>query len=371
MIRFIRMENFKCFETQKVELGALTLLSGLNGMGKSTILQALLLLRQSYQQGLLQKTGLSLNGDLVRIGTAQDALFEDAKEEKIGFEIGMANGNKGKWRFNYNEEADVLDLDQSPSNGNIYRSSLFEDDFHYLQAERLGPRRFFEMSVSQVQQHKQIGTRGEFTAHFLASYGAKKISKKSLSHSKAESLKLRDQVEAWLEEISPGTRIHLGLHKGMDLVNLEYSFITGKHVSNNFRSTNVGFGLTYTLPVIVALLASAKGALIMIENPEAHLHPEGQVRIGELMALAASCGIQVVVESHSDHILNGIRLAVYNQKIAPDKVMLHYFERKEINQGKTSVVTPTIDQNGRIDRWPDGFFDVWDKCLETLLTPRT
>ncbi|RZB31671.1 MAG: hypothetical protein SRB2_04640 [Desulfobacteraceae bacterium Eth-SRB2] len=142
MIRFIRMENFKCFETQKIELGALTLLSGLNGMGKSTILQALLLLRQSYQQGLLQKTGLSLNGDLVRIGTAQDALFEDAKEEKIGFEIGMANGNKGKWRFNYNEEADVLDLDQHPSNGNIYRSSLFEDDFHYLQAERLGPRRF-------------------------------------------------------------------------------------------------------------------------------------------------------------------------------------------------------------------------------------
>ena len=93
MIRFIRLENFKCFEKQEIELGALTLLSGLNGMGKSTILQALLLLRQSYQQGLLQKTGLSLNGDLVKIGSAQDALFEDAKEEKIGFEIGMANGN--------------------------------------------------------------------------------------------------------------------------------------------------------------------------------------------------------------------------------------------------------------------------------------
>jgi len=370
MIRFIRMENFKCFEKQEIELGALTLLSGLNGMGKSTILQALLLLRQSYQLGLLQKKGLSLNGDLVKIGTAQDALFEDAKEEKIGFEITMTNGNKGKWRFNYIEEADVLDLDQPPSNGNIYRSSLFEDNFHYLQAERLGPRRFFEMSVSQVQQHKQIGIRGEFTAHYLASYGAKRISNKSLSHPRTESLKLRDQVEAWLEEISPGTRIHIGLHKGMDLVNLEYSFITGKHVSNNFRSTNVGFGLTYTLPVIVALLTSAKGALIMIENPEAHLHPKGQVRIGELMALAASCGIQVIVESHSDHILNGIRLAVYNRKIAPDKVRLHYFERKEINQGKTTVDTPTIDQNGRIDRWPDGFFDVWDKCLETLLTPK-
>ena len=222
MIQILRLENFKCFEEQELELGALTLLSGLNGMGKSTVLQSLLLLRQSYQQGLLKNTGLALNGDLVRIGTAQDALFEDAKEEKIGFEIDLGNGNKGKWRFNYNKEADVLDLDLSPSSSEIYQSGLFKDDFHYLQAERLGPRRFFEMSVFQVQQHKQIGTRGEFTAHFLASYGAKNISKKSLAHSKAESLKLRDQVEAWLEEISPGTRIHLALHRGMDLVNLEY-----------------------------------------------------------------------------------------------------------------------------------------------------
>jgi len=370
MIRFMRMENFKCFEKQEIELGALTLLSGLNGMGKSTVLQALLLLRQSYQQGLLQKTGLALNGDLVSIGTAQDALFEDAKEEKIGFELNLENGCKGKWRFNYNKEADVLDLDRSPSSDNIYQSSLFNDEFHYLQAERLGPRRFFEMSVFQVQQHRQIGTRGEFAAHLLSSYGAEKISNKSLAYPKTESLKLRDQVEAWLEEISPGTRIHIDLHKGMDLVNLEYSFVTGKHVSNSFRSTNVGFGLTYTLPVIVALLVSDTGSLIMIENPEAHLHPKGQVRIGELTALAASCGIQVIIESHSDHILNGIRLAVYNQKISPDIVRLHYFERKDFNQGQISVVTPKIDKNGRIDRWPDGFFDVWDECLETLLTPR-
>jgi len=364
------MENFKCFEKQQIELGALTLLSGLNGMGKSSVLQALLLLRQSHKQGLLHKTGLALKGDLVQIGTAQDALYEEAKEEKIGFELDLIDGCKGKWRFNYNKEADVLDLDQSPSDDSIYLSSLFKDDFHYLQAERLGPRRFFEMSVFQVQQHRQIGTRGEFTAHLLDSYGAEKISNETFAYPNVESLKLRDQVEAWLEEISPGTRIHIDLHKGMDLVNLEYSFVTGKHVSNRFRSTNVGFGLTYTLPVIVALLASNSGSLIMLENPEAHLHPKGQVRIGELMALIASCGIQVIVESHSDHILNGIRLAVYNQKITSNKVMLHYFERKEINQGQISVVTPTIDQNGRIDRWPDGFFDVWDKCLENLLTPR-
>jgi len=370
MIRFLRLENFKCFEFQEIEFGSLTLLSGLNGMGKSSVLQALLLLRQSYQQELLHKTGLALNGDLVKIGTAQDALFEDAKEEKIGLELERMNNNRGKWRFNYNKEADVLDLDNASIDKGIYQSSLFKDSFHYLQAERLGPRRFFEMSVYQVQQHRQIGTRGEFTAHLLDTYGSEKIVEVSLAYPDTKSLKLRDQVEAWLEEISPGTRVHIDLHKAMDLVNLEYSFVTGKHVSSKFRSTNVGFGLTYTLPVIVALLASGPGSLIMIENPEAHLHPKGQVRIGELMAIAANCGIQVVVESHSDHILNGIRLAVYNRKISPDNIKLHYFERKEVDQGMTSIVTPTIDRNGRIDRWPEGFFDVWDKCLEALLTPK-
>ncbi len=370
MIRFLRLENFKCFESQELIFGALTLLSGLNGMGKSSVLQALLLLRQSFQQELLHKTGLALNGDLVKIGTAQDALFEDAGEEKIGFELALKNNSRGKWRFNYNKEADVLDLDRAEVEDGIYQTSLFKDDFHYLQAERLGPRRFFEMSVYQVQQHRQIGTRGEYAAHLLDTYGSEKIVNESLAYPDAESLKLRDQVEAWLEEISPGTRIHIDPHKAMDLVNLEYSFVTGKHVSSNFRSTNVGFGLTYTLPVIVALLSSAPGSLIMIENPEAHLHPKGQVRIGELISIAAACGIQVIVESHSDHILNGIRLAVFNGKLTHDNVKLHYFERKEANQGMTSVVTPNIDPNGRIDRWPEGFFDVWDQCLEALLTPK-
>lgn len=370
MIRTLRLENFKCFEAQELGFGALTLLSGLNGMGKSSVLHALLMLRQSYQQELLYKTGLALNGDLIKIGTAQDALFEDAKEEKISFAIELANNKQAKWRFNYNKEADVLTIDLADVEEEVYKSSLFTDAFHYLQAERLGPRRFFEMSVYQVQQHRQLGTRGEYTAHLLDTYGSEKIINTALAYPQSGSLKLRDQVEAWMEEISPGTRIHIDLHKAMDLVNLEYSFVTGKHVSSNFRSTNVGFGLTYTLPVLVALLSSKPGALIIVENPEAHLHPKGQVRIGELMALAASCGIQVIVESHSDHILNGIRLAVYNSKISSDNVMLHYFGRKVVDEGKVSIVSPIINANGRIDRWPEGFFDVWDRCLEDLLTPR-
>src|SRR5436853_896359 len=100
MIHMLRLQNYKCFEDQSLEFGFLTLLSGLNGTGKSSVLQALLLLRQSYQQNLLQTIGLALNGDLIHIGTARDALFEGAKEDVIGFDVILGDSTiKERWRF--------------------------------------------------------------------------------------------------------------------------------------------------------------------------------------------------------------------------------------------------------------------------------
>ncbi len=365
MICSLRLRNFKPFADQTLEFRPLTLLSGINSTGKSSVLQSLLLLRQSYQQGLLPKTGLALNGELVCIGTAQDALFEGAKEDLISFILMRGDGRGGIWDFKYNREVDVLDL-VLPTDPELYKLSLFKDNFHYLQAERFGPRPFFEVSDFQVRQHGQLGTRGEYTAHFLSIYRDKDIPNRKLNHSEAKSLNLRDQVEAWMGEISPGTRIEIKSNSDMDLVSFQYSY----GLSNPYRATNAGFGITYTLPIIVAVLASPSGTLILIENPEAHLHPRGQAKIGELLALAASCGVQVVIETHSDHVLNGIRLAVHGGKLDPTDVQLHFFQRKDKEgQVVTEVVSPRIDHNGRIDRWPENFFDEWDKSLEALLAP--
>ncbi|NJM68857.1 MAG: DUF3696 domain-containing protein [Scytonema sp. RU_4_4] len=367
MIRSLRLINFKPFENQFLEFRPLTLLSGLNSTGKSSVLQSLLLLRQSYQQGLLPNIGLALNGELVRIGTAQDALFEGAgKEDPIGFDLVWENGFKGIWRFNYDREVDVLNLASSPVAQEIYKSSLFSNKFHYLHAERMGPRPFNEMSDYQVRRLGQIGTMGEYTAHFLGIYRDKDIPNGNLSHPKAKSWNLSNQVEAWIGEVSPGTRLNITPKPDVDLMSFQYSYGD----SNPYRATNVGFGISYTLPIIVAVLASEPGTLILIENPEAHLHPKGQAKMGELLAFAASCGVQVVIETHSDHVLNGIRLAVHSGKLNPKDVQLHYLQRQEKDGlAFTEVISPHIDRNGRIDQWPDGFFDEWDKSLEALLEP--
>jgi predicted ATPase len=378
MIHMLRLRNYKCFEDQSLAFNFLTLLAGLNSTGKSSVLQSLLLLRQSYQQNLLQTTGLALNGDLVHIGTAKDALFEGAKEDVIGFDLILGDEiTKDAWRFNYDRETDVLGLaprepaisDFIYNPNNIYRSSLFGSDFHYLQAERIGPRRFFETSDFIVRQRRQLGSSGEYTAQFLAIFGKESIVSNVLSHPESASNALQAQVEAWLGEVSPGTRVTLSPNSISDTISLQYSFVAHNQVrSADYRAANVGFGITYVLPILIAVLSANPGSLLLIENPEAHLHPHGQVKMGELLALAASCGIQVVIETHSDHVLNGVRLAVHDGKLSSDDVQLHYFQRNQQN-GQAQVTSPRIDKNGRIDQWPDGFFDEWDKSLEALLMP--
>jgi predicted ATPase len=220
-------------------------------------------------------------------------------------------------------------------------------------------------------QNRQLGTAGEFAEYFLYLYGSERVVNKMLCHLGTEPDDLQNQVQCWLHEISPGAELHLAMHPEMDIVNLRYSFVTGEQRSNKYRSTSVGFGITYVLPVLVAVLSSKPGSLILIENPEAHLHPRGQVLMGELLARAASVGIQIVVETHSDHVLNGIRLAVHGGTIEPDAIAINYFSRiDDKGRVRALVESPILDKNGRLDRWPDGFFDEWEKSLGQLLTPR-
>ncbi len=376
MIESLRVRNFKCFADVTIPIGPLTLLTGLNGAGKSSAIQAMLVLRQSSEQGLLEQGRLALNGDLVQIGTAADALYGYAEEEQIGFEL-VTDGVSSSWAFDYDKRADVLkgaipapSRPVKQSDGGKKGTGLFGDAFQYLCAERVGPRTSFATSDFQVRERRQLGMRGELTAHFLATFGKERLAKGPLLRREAVSSDLLAQVETWLGFISPGTRIQVTAHRAMDAVQLGYQFVSGRDVTDVYRPTNVGFGLTYTLPILVAILSAKPGALVIIENPEAHLHPRGQARMGELLALAAAAGVQVILETHSDHVLNGVRVAVHDGKLAPERVRIHFFERTDqTDRAIHEITSPQMDRDGRIDRWPAGFFDEWDAALDQLLTP--
>lgn len=375
MISEIILRNFKALHEARLPLGRITVLSGLNGMGKSTVIQSLLLLQQSFSAASGRRVShLVLNGELTNIGSARDALWEGAEKgpddtERIYLGISVNNQDM-VWGFAYDEKRDEL----APVSGNPQvvpeNIGLFSDGLVYLRAERAGPRVSYPLSTTVVRDHRQLGRDGEFTPCFLAEFGSERVTNDTALHANAQSTQLRHQVEAWLGEISPGTRFYTEAHPKMDLVGLEFAFASGAGETNRYRPTNVGFGITYTLPIIVAALSAKPGSLILLENPEAHLHPRGQLKMGQLLAICAANGVQILVETHSDHFLNGLRLAVHGGRIAPEHVALHFFEREVTHEAiRARIISPRIDRAGRIDVWPDGFFDETDKALRQLLRP--
>ncbi|XXX71634.1 DUF3696 domain-containing protein [Sorangium sp. So ce134] len=385
MISTIRLHNFKCWSDEEVPLGALTLVTGLNGAGKSTLLQSLLVLRQSHEQGLLAQGRLAINGDHVTLGTGRDAFCEEAEDELLGLGLDWRDGTRASWSFRYDRNADILessnaarsDAAVSASSDPPHAASAaphrppFAGEFFHLAAERVGPRVSAEVSEHRVRVRREIGSRGELAAYFLAVHGRESIGVPALSHPDAVSDKLVDQVEAWLGEVSPGARLHVGEHRDLDAVQIRYSFTGPAGGTNEYRATNVGFGLSYTLPILVAVLAAHPGALILVENPEAHLHPRGQVRLTQVLATAAAHGVQVLIETHSDHVLNGVRLAVHAGQLAPERTRVHFFERrKTLERVYAARISPVMDADGRLEPWPAGFFDELELSLAKLLEPR-
>ena len=367
MITKIEIENFKVLERGSFNCSYLNLFSGINGMGKSTVLQSLLLLRQSYKNDYLKNDGLALKGEYVDIGVGKDALYQSAKKETISFDLELDNNRVIRWDFEYNSDSDILAyVNNAPQDVPYEQISLFNGSFQYLNAERFVPEKFYERSDFEVVKNRNLGIKGEFVGHFLSVFGNESVAKE-LCIEKSRSNTLMHQVWAWMGLITPGTKINIEELKGLDAVILEYQFETQSGYTNEIKPSNVGFGLTYVLPVIVSLLSSRPGDILIIENPESHLHPKGQSIMGKLLAMVANRGVQLFIETHSDHVLNGIRVAV-SSGLDPSSVRLYFLFRDVASISHFSKVSsPKIDKDGRIDFWPDGFFDEWDNNLMKLI----
>lgn len=374
MITKLSVTNFKAFQDSEFSLGRLTLLSGLNSSGKSTILQALALLRQSYDAGTLalddETGGFLLNGDLVELGVGRDVRHEswipvDGGEGAIEISI-TADEKSYRWSALYGTEDDLLPLNTSRSIAEgAQLLSLFRKGFQYLKADRITPAVSYPRSHEVAVRRGFLGSRGEHTVNYLRHHQDDVVQAESVRHPDASSASLLSQTEAWLRELCPGVNLEAAGIEGTDTVRLSYRFgSAGISSSNSYRPTNVGFGLTYVLPVVVACLTSSSDSLLLIENPEAHLHPRGQTAMARLISGTSASGAQVIVETHSDHILNGVRLSVKQQLVDASEVVLHYFK---LTSKGVQTVSPVVTPSGMLSTWPDGFFDEWDRLLDELV----
>ncbi len=372
MLTRIELELFKCFKLLKLPLAPLTLLSGTNASGKSTVLQAMVLLHQTILNHEWS-TRLQLNGNEIQLGTVGDVI--DQVNGRYEFCIGLVDDDcTVQWRFASEEDKQAMSVAVVSVNvdGTAFASPdklrfMFPEPLRrsehlakrlrnltYLTAERVGPRdsyRLHDPNSAQV-----VGPRGENAVGLLFQQRDRRVNAELVQPSEPPTL--LKQVEARMKQFFPGTVLKL------EKVPQTNSVVLGLRTSDAtefHRPVNVGFGLTQILPIIVAALAANSGDLLLIENPEVHLHPAGQALMGQFLTEVAATGVQVLTESHSDHVLNGMRRAVKAGRLGPDHVALHFFLPRD--ERREQVLTPLMDERGNIDHWPDGFFDQFDKDL--------
>jgi predicted ATPase len=363
MIKKVELNNFKSHSKTELDFSNLTVLCGANGVGKSSVIQALLLLRESFFNKS-QFDYLDLKSNPVTVGTAKDALYQFSLQDEITFKI-LSDIQSLEFGFEIKDPTKTL----IPKSNHVFDNKkletepLFSKNCQFISAARSGPQTSYLKDDVVVDIYNQISVIEGKAEHFVHFLQRKKdcevIQELCLPNIKATDL--FSQVTAWEREISSGVNIII-----QDIGNLgyelKYQFNTSKGKTNDFKASNVGFGVSYVMPVIVAILYAPKDSILFIENPEAHLHPHGQAKLAELIALAAQNGIQIVIETHSDHIINGILVQCKDYEseqtkgISKNNVSIYHFNR-DGEKHCTKAEKVNIEEDGRIIYAPKGFFD--------------
>lgn len=356
----LSIKGFKAFtEETSIDFKKLTVLAGANSVGKSSVIQAILFGRISFTGGMdmsYQKIRdflhIPLNGIFnLSLGTTRDI----TSSNRIVFDYFFRGKNNVTLNIEVPIDKNYLMCPiEVLKKGNGFTNS--ESDFFYLAAERIGPRILYDEGL----EYRFIGYQGEYTVQILVegftSFTPPSLNFHSVTNTIGESPdNLIDQVNYWMQYILPGTNISANRLKE---VNKSVATV------NNHTMPNVGFGISYILPIVVAGLIAKdqqfqeRISWLIVENPEAHLHPSGQTRIGEfLAAVAAQEGVQVIIETHSEHVINGIRVAALKDYIEPSDILVNFLHRDEKKDRKIQIRPIEIKDNGEFSSFPPGFFD--------------
>ena len=285
MIRSFEIRNFKAFKDLTLRLGQLVLLSGVNSSGKSSVLQALRLAELAATHG----PSVQLNHLMgLELGEATDVLNREALAQHIELAV-HTEGGVDLFRLVAPDDQDrsvILDVLQ-PELGTRSRDWNIDT---YLTAERVGPRDVLAVAPSGGSR-VDVGVRGEFTAHMLDRFDRRRVADSLLHPSTVDGSlapTLGSQSEAWLSSIVRPTRVQSTWFPQSSAAALRFRDLDV--TADWVRPANVGFGLTYCLPIIVAALGSTRGSVFIVENPEAHLHPRAQSEVGKFLVRLAGIG---------------------------------------------------------------------------------
>ena len=400
MLKRIGFDNFKCLSGKNFNLSKVNVFTGYNGRGKSSVMQAILMLSQSVRKDDLNSFAhLHVNGDLVKLGDFDELLFNtdklyfdvsmilsNTKDHEIVLGYDMDNDYKvgilkkceidGENFFDTassmpssnsdSNKSDIGDLRQLP----VYLYNHFwSQNLHYVSANRQGPVKFVERD--EVPEYFRVGADGSRTINTLSSYRDKVDKRMNINLDDDNSYDLMTAATKWIDNIMNGGSLNVSgnaIHTNDGLGNIKKSTILSlgfgvKEDGNIYPSYHVGFGYSYILSIVVTALIAKEGDIVIVENPEAHLHPEAQTRLTFMLAKLGARGVQVFIETHSEHVINGIRLAALKEEYALDNEDVRIFFFDKDFQKKDLI----IEKNGKIFNWPERFFDQYQKELSEII----
>ena len=339
MIKRISISGFKCIENVSINFYGLTLLTGKNSTGKSSVVHSILALKQDGEN--------PYNGPYIELGDAKELLNYKIGAEEINISALLEGDNELNLTTKYD--------------GSSERNGELLDRLVYCSAERIGVEKIYKQPI---QADYTIGGNCEYTFAYLAQHKDDKIDEEYVYD--INSLKtFEGQINYWLTKLV-GYRVKAESIEQVDAVRVLYQDASVGKNTNWIRPQNIGTGITYIAQILISAFSCSKGDILIIENPEIHLHAEAQSGIMDFFAFLVSCGVQIIIETHSDHIMNGVRLAVKNKLISKEEVQFVYFY-KDVQTYEHKCIYPQIDDKGHIDKWPDGFFDEWELSLMELL----
>ena len=350
-MEILNIKGFKCFRNTDICINDMTVLVGANGYGKSSTIQALLLFKQAVDNA----SYVNLNGDYgLELGEVIDVINQNYSEPQIVLSLTNegTKENSTECLFDIEDRDEKLTLDCTFPTDNK-EEKLEQKEFYYVSAERIGPR------ISQPlasMEFLSVGTKGERTAQVIATKGGLTKVENDRIFQSSKNPNLDAQVNEWLSYIFPGIKISANIDNSL----LRASIKVSNTYSKSVHAPNMGFGVSFVLPIIVDGLVAKKGSFFIIENPEAHLHPAAQTAIGYFLATVAHAGVNVIVETHSDHVIDGIQLFVVRNKEWHGHVTINNYGLN--TDSDDPLITPiTLDENGDYSEWPDGFMDQTQK----------
>lgn len=414
-ITYIEVGGFKSIsQGQAIEIRPLTILAGANSSGKSSMIQPLLLLKQTleapYDPGALLLNGpnvrftlvdqlLSRSSDgetadtfFIAIDTTETdtsliTSFTRNKDEGRGFDVKETKYNTPKEMFSLHRDmsqgeiraiASILlgnrvgiirESGQPDSEISLVRNRCFLSLARNYRAGYTIPLHIYSGEVVSEYIRQVIhlpGLRGNPERTYLVTavgsefpgtfeyYVASVIDQWQMNSDNDRLEKVnRDLARLGLTRKVVARRIN----------DAQIELLVNRFISSNkgdigdmVNIADVGFGVSQVLPVVVAIHAAKQGQLVYIEQPEIHLHPRAQFTMAEVLADAAKEGKRLVIETHSNLLLRGVQTAVAEGKLPPELVKLHWFTQLE--DGSTRIDSADLDEAGAFGNWPEDFHTI-------------